>query len=158
MTEALAQLADRIAIQDLICAVTLAGDRRDFDAVFSHFTQDAEFDYSSLFGTPGAVRLPEFRANGARFRPAIDTLHQVTNFQISIDGDEATCVSAVRAMTKVDDMLAENGGLYTHRLVRTAQGWRISHVRYDVIFRQGADLFEAARAKMERMAKEAAAA
>ncbi|MFA7601660.1 MAG: nuclear transport factor 2 family protein [Novosphingobium sp.] len=148
MTSDRASFEDRIAIQDMICAVSAYGDRREFDAMYGLFAADAVFDYASLLGTSGALSLDEFRANAAKFRPAIDTLHQVTNFAIRIDGDTAEALSTVRAVTCVDDLVAENGGLYTHRLRRTEAGWRITYVRYDVVFRQGPDVFARARAKM----------
>lgn len=141
-------LEDRIAIQDVICAVTLNGDLRDFDAMYALFTPDVQFDYTSLLGTSGTQSLAEFRATTSQFRPAVDTVHQVTNFNVRVDGDVAEVRSTVRAVTRVDDLIAENGGIYTHRLARTAEGWRVSFVRYDVVFRQGADVFEAARRKM----------
>lgn len=150
MTEA-DHLADRIAIEDVICAITLNGDLRDFEAAYALFTPDAEFDYTSLLGTSGTQSLAEFRAAAAQFRPAIDTLHQVSNFNIQLDGDSAEARSTVRAVTRVDDLIAENGGIYTHRLRRTAKGWRVTYVRYDRIFQHGADVFAAAREKMAAM-------
>lgn len=141
-------LEDRIAIEDVISAVSVHGDRREFDAMYALYTPDAVFDYASLLGTADALSVEEFRANAARFRPAIDTLHQITNFEVRVEGDTAQVRSAVRAVTCIDELVAENGGLYTHRLRRTPEGWRITYVRYDVVFRQGPDVFERAKAKM----------
>ena len=141
-------LADHIAIQDVISHVTLCGDLRDFDGSFAMFTDDAVDDYASLLVMAEPLGLAEFRANAQAFRPALDTMHQISNFRIEVDGDEAVSLSTVRAVTCVDDLVAENGGIYTHRLRRTAAGWRICFVRYDCKFRTGPDVFAAAREKM----------
>jgi hypothetical protein len=144
------ELADKLEIQDLICSVCVGSDLRDMDN-YRDFTPDATMDYSSAWGRPGSVSLADFKAAVMQFRPGFDaTQHQVSNFDIQINGDTATCRSVVYAMQRVDDALGWNAGIYHHTLVRTPAGWRIRHLRYQLQFKDDPDnLGERARQKVQ---------
>ena len=118
------ELADRVAISDLLTTYADALDRRDWTQYRSVFTADAHIDYRSAGGKAGDVdtvaRWLEEVLGGFEM-----TQHLIANHQVTLDGDEAT----VRAMF-YNPMRATGGGQffcggwYNHQLVRTADGWR----------------------------------
>ena len=123
-------LLDRAAISDLLDDYAHAIDARDFAGVAAVFTPDATLDYSSAGGPSGDRDevVHWFRQS----LPAVTlTQHLLTNRRIRVDGDAAT------ASTQLFNPLLFGGeestqvlllgGLYDDRLVRTADGWRISY-------------------------------
>ena len=69
------------------------------------------------------------------------TQHIITNHSIDIDGDQATCVAYMQAQHFLPNDQGDNtltmGGYYTHRLVRTADGWKISKCKLTVTWLTG---------------------
>ena len=133
---------DRIAIQDVICAVTINSDLDNPVAALACFTSDAVIDYSSVMG-PGSANVPvaDHRAKLATFLPGFDKRqHQVTNFQVSVTGEEATCVSQSRAVHFLGGEVWEAWGTYHHRLRRTENGWKITYQRADLLHQTGEHL------------------
>ncbi len=109
-------IEDRIAIQDVICAVTIHSDLGNADAALACFTSDAVIDYSSVMGPDSAnVLVAEHRARLASFLPGFDKRqHQVSNFQINVTGNDATCISQSRAVHFLGDEIWEAWGTYHH--------------------------------------------
>lgn len=149
-------LADRIAIQDVICAVTLHSDMDEPEAALAQYVPGARIDYSQTLGPDSAnVPVEEHRANLARLLPGFEKRqHQVTNFDIRIDGDEAITRSQCSAIHVLDGEVWEARGTYHHRLRRTEDGWRITYQRVDMVSQSGEHLVPRAR---ERAAQHAAA-
>ena len=125
----LQQIADRIEIDDLLTRYATALDSKDWDLWSSCFAPDAAIDYTAAGGIKGNVAevrqwLTEVMA---RFPM---TQHLVTNRVVHIDGDSATCRSALfnpMGMSDADGLLLFfDGGYYRDRLVRTGDGWRIA--------------------------------
>lgn len=141
-------IKDRIEIQDRVCSVALNADLGNFDKSYTNFAPEAVFDYSSIFGDDWkSVPAEEFRARIKKYRTGIDvTLHQITNFEIEIDGDGASCRSLVRVYTRVGDVSGGNGGSFYHELRRTNDKWLITLSRYTLMFVEGGDVFSAAKA------------
>jgi ketosteroid isomerase-like protein len=73
--------------------------------------------------------------------------HQVTNFQISVDGDTATSRSQVRAIHLFDGAVMEQWATYHHRLRRDKGVWKITYLRADLTYETGQHLTEMARAR-----------
>ena len=110
----LQQLADRIAIQDLIVRESNLLDACDFDAYEALFTPDAYIDYRSAGAIDGNPR--EVRAFLEQIMPTFPYgHHMVGNFEISVDGDTAE-----------PPMTSFQGLLYEDEFVRTAEGWEFS--------------------------------
>ena len=139
---ALQALADHQAIVDTIVRWASALDAKDWGAARACFTDEVETDYADLRGT-GSERLSADAFVELR-RAALERLtthHMSTNHVVTLDGDRATCASAMlihrldpgRAADNTFDTLAH----YTHTLVRTPQGWRISRVRQAVAWNRG---------------------
>jgi 3-phenylpropionate/cinnamic acid dioxygenase small subunit len=124
------EMADRLAIQDLLVRYCFAIDDRDWDALDGVFTPDAHIDYSETGGAVGSLAeikrwLPAALARFPRYQ------HYVTNTCLDFDGDRVT------ARTMLFNPLvyrSEDGaeaaffiGLcYRDVLVRTDAGWRIA--------------------------------
>ena len=125
----LQQIADRIEIDDLLTRYATALDAKDWDLWSSCFTADAAIDYSGAGGIKGS--LPEVRRWLAEVMASFPmTQHLVTNRVVDVDGDTATCRSALfNPMGMRDEggmIVFFDGGYYRDRLVRTGEGWRIA--------------------------------
>lgn len=147
LTQRLRAVEDRLAIQDVICAVTIHSDLDNPVTALACFTSDAVIDYSSVMGPESAgVPVKEHRERLATFLPGFDARqHQVTNFQVTIEGDEASCVSQSRAVHFLNGEVWEAWGTYHHRLYRTAAGWKITYQRADLLHQTGQHLVPLAR-------------
>ncbi len=121
-------MSDRDDIIDVAIAYTWALDTKRLDDLAQVFTADATGMLHGVAcdGLPAIVE----RIGGAILR--LDaTQHLVGNHQVRVDGDTAThrCQLAsqhVKAGTPGGDTYVV-GGYYDDRLVRTADGWRITH-------------------------------
>lgn len=142
LLERLRAVEDRIAIEDVICAVTIHSDLDSPELALACFTDDAVIDYSSVMGPDSAgVPVKEHRERLATFLPGFDARqHQVTNFQVTIEGDEASCVSQSRAVHFLNGEVWEAWGTYHHRLYRTEAGWKITYQRADLLHQTGQHL------------------
>jgi 3-phenylpropionate/cinnamic acid dioxygenase small subunit len=124
------EIADRIAIDDLLTRYATALDTKNWEAYASCFTPNAYIDYTSAGGIKG--RLPEVKAWLAPVMEGFPmSQHLVTNRTIVMDGDTATCRSYFFNPMGVADedgdlILFFEGGSYHDKLVRTAEGWRIA--------------------------------
>ena len=129
MPDPVAQIADRLAIQDLLTRYCRAIDTRAWDELDAVFTPDATIDYSSAGGAKGTF--PEVKAWLAEVLPRFAmSQHLITNFDVRIDGDTAT--SRVYVYNPMGTRNAAGGldlfffgGYYVDRLLRTPAGWRI---------------------------------
>ena len=139
--EQLQQLADRAAIADVVNRYATGLDTRDWVLYRSVFT--AEFDnYTSNSETPEHLRADDWVE---RWRPVFEgydaTQHLISNHVFSISGDEATCVSYLRARHVIlNDGVADHytiGGYYTNRFVRTDEGWKLCVRRLTVTWTEG---------------------
>ena len=125
----LQELSDRLEIDDLLTRYANALDDRDWERWAACFTADARIDYTAAGGIQGS--LPEVRAWLEQVMPGFKmTQHLVTNKEIRLDGDTATCRSCLFNPMGVADgdgmMVVLECGTYRDRLVRTAAGWRIA--------------------------------
>ncbi len=120
--------ADEKAIIDLTIAYTWALDTKQFDDLRDVFTPDAT-------GMLHGVACDDAEAIISRISSALTRLdasqHLIGNHQVRIDGDTATCRCQLQSQhVKRGTDGGETyiiGGTYEDRLVRTSNGWRISH-------------------------------
>jgi hypothetical protein len=136
-----ADVADRIAIDDLLTRYTMAVDDGNWDQLDTVFTPDAVIDYTSAGGIRGTR--DEIKAWLADVLTAFPVRqHMICNKRVVLDGDTAT----VRAYFFNPMMLAvrdgpprpaPGGGYYNHRLVRTAEGWRSVELIEEEVWRTG---------------------
>ena len=119
--------------KDLVTAVTIrycwALDGRRFDQLTEVFTPDAVGDYGSLGTFHGPDEIAAFVETV--LTPLDASQHLVSNHDVAVDGDTATCrcqlqAQHVRSSTEGSPNYLV-GGFYEDQLVRTDAGWRIRH-------------------------------
>jgi len=125
------EISDRLEIQDLINRYSHAIDRKEFDELDAIFTEDAVIDYTA-FGAPRGT-LPEIKAFLAEVLASHpDYYHLVATSRIELHGDTAECHTICHNPMVISlgddkpDLLYFCGLWYHDRLVRTAEGWRIT--------------------------------
>ena len=124
----LAEISDRLEIQQLLVDYSTAIDNRRFDDLDRVFTPDAHIDYTELGGIAGTY--PDVKAWLAEVLPNFPTyFHMLGNFDIRIDGDTATartiCFNPMVFDADKKQILFV-GIWYVDELVRTADGWRMT--------------------------------
>jgi ketosteroid isomerase-like protein len=126
---------DRVAIADLLARYADAVDRRDLDALDAVFTADATIDFSAFGGSTGDLAATkQFLAESLGiFRR---TQHMMGLPLVTVDGDRATARTTCHNPMLIDNADGTTsvwliGLWYDDDLVRTADGWRISHRRQE---------------------------
>jgi hypothetical protein len=144
--EQLQWLVDRALIVETVYLYATAVDSRDWKLYRSIFTDVIDVDFSSYFqgGEPGWVTVPAdawVDSASAPFAALEATQHSLSNPRVTIDGDRATCVVYMQAEHFLANREGDNyhtvGGYYTHTLVRTAAGWRLSQIKLTVRWQRG---------------------
>ena len=144
----LQDLLDRAAIADLRYAYAHGVDRRDWALYRSIFADRVEFDFFTWAGIRETYDADEWVALvKATLAPFDATQHTFTNLLITLDGDNATCVTNMTARHVLGQESQTLGGYYTDRLVRTEAGWRITACQLMITWEEGdRELFERAAA------------
>lgn len=149
-------LLTRAEITDLVLRYATGIDARDWALYRSIFADEVDFDFST-WGRPPARRTADDWVAGVREAlSGFDaTEHLLSNFVITSQGDEATCVCYLVALHHlVEDgqrQMQSLGGYYTHRLKRGAEGWKIHACTLTVTWTLGdRALFERANARWRR--------
>ena len=130
-------LADRAAISDVLYRYATGLDTKNWELYRSVFTDEIDMHYSSTDG------YEHFTADEwvERWRPMFTgfdaTQHISMNHTFDIRGDEATCISYMRARHVVGDDHWTMGGYYTNELVRTAEGWKLRRVMLTTTWTDG---------------------
>lgn len=134
----LQRVVDTQAVVDIAVGYTWALDARDWPALEAVFTADATAD---LGGTRCEGRDAIVAKCVSALSPLDGSHHLVGNHQVDIDGDRATHRCYVHAQHMRNDVdgsgLFVIAGRYEDRLVRTADGWRISHRDLVVTWNEG---------------------
>ena len=133
-------LLDRAAVVDVVLGFAQALDVKDWAACRRCFSDEVETDYSDLRGDPPqTVTADGFVASRRAALERLKTLHLSTNHLVTIDGDRATCVSAavIHRLRPEDAERFDTYCAYTHSLVRTATGWKISKIKQSVYWNTG---------------------
>jgi len=126
----LTELADRLAISDVLVRYGTAMDTRSWSLLDECFTPDAVLDYDTSGVFHGVAEFVEHADAG--LRRIKSTQHYVVNHVVTLDGDHATATSYALAqhVHTAGDGLFSLGGVYHDDLVRTASGWRIERRRF----------------------------
>lgn len=124
----LAEISDRLEIQQLLIDYSSAIDARRFDDLDAVFTPDAYIDYRVSGGVDG--RFPQVKAWLKEVLPNFPAYyHLVGNVDIRISGDTATsraiCFNPM-VMGGENNQVYFVGIWYVDEFVRTTQGWRMS--------------------------------
>lgn len=137
------QREDEAAIRSVVDEIDNACDAKDWDACRAFFADEVEVDFTSLAGGEPA-KLAADDLIGAWRTNLFDekkTFHQRGNHRIEIDGDKATVFSKAYAFNLLESGevtgLWEVWGNYTHGLTRTAEGWKCSAMKLEVVHQRG---------------------
>lgn len=144
MDEAAVKLMlDERAISRTVIQYATGVDTRNWALYRACFTDEVEIDFSSWDPALKAT----MRADDwvAAVRPGLSgfaaTQHISTNHVISVDGDQATCVSYMQAQHYLPNDQGDNtltlGGYYTNNLVRSGDGWKIRKCKLTVSWTTG---------------------
>jgi 3-phenylpropionate/cinnamic acid dioxygenase small subunit len=124
------EIADRLAIQDLIGRYAVIIDSGDFDALDALFMPDARIDFSTFNGPVGNLaEIKAFLGNSLPFFTR--TQHMMGLPMITVDGDTAharTSCNNPMISTKPDGTTSVwlIGLWYDDDIQRTPDGWRFS--------------------------------
>lgn len=137
------KLADEAAIRLVVDEIDNACDAKDWVICRSYFTDEVETDFTSLAGG-GPAHIPADDLIGAWEKNLFaekKTFHQRGNHRIEITGDTATVFSKAYAFNLLESGeitgFWEVWGNYLHRLTRTAEGWKCSAIKLEVVHRRG---------------------
>lgn len=94
----LTSLAERVRIIELVNRFGMAIDLRDWESFRSLFANPVEFDYSSIGETAGTLQPDDIVSTARRDLGGFQaTQHMITNHQVEVLNDAATCYAHVRA-------------------------------------------------------------
>jgi ketosteroid isomerase-like protein len=141
----LQSLLDRAEISDIILNFARAFDIKDWDLMRVCLMDEIETDYTDFRDEPPAiVKADDYVASRRNSLDDVKTQHLSTNHMITINGDEAVCLSnAVIYRSLPNEAGTYEGnhydthGTYTHTLRKTAQGWKISKIKQTVYWSIG---------------------
>jgi 3-phenylpropionate/cinnamic acid dioxygenase small subunit len=133
-------LEDRQDIEDVLVAYTHALDSRDWARLADCFTPDATTYYGELGG-----QNDDRDEIVATCRQALEPIgvsqHLVANIAIEVDGDAATAVCYLNGLHATKDTPGGDVcvvyGTYRDKIVRTDDGWKISHREIDIGWVEG---------------------
>ncbi|TMK18726.1 MAG: nuclear transport factor 2 family protein [Actinobacteria bacterium] len=123
-------VADRLAIDDLMDAYAVALDTKDWDALRTLFVPGAVVDYTEEGGVRGSIddAIGWFQMAMGAFTAS---QHFVTNRRVRVSGDDATASAYIFSPLGAPNgngglTLVFAGGSYEDELRRTPDGWRFS--------------------------------
>jgi ketosteroid isomerase-like protein len=133
MADATAQeVADKLAIIDVVNAYTRALDTRDWDLLKSCFTPDGDADFGALVGV-GVLDSPQALVDLCRtsLQDLKATQHLQGNYRVEVNGDTATAFCYFQANHFAEGTPGGENfvvwGSYRDQMVRTSDGWKIKH-------------------------------
>ncbi len=140
-------LEDKFKIIDTITRMVTTADHKDWEGCLATFTYEVLLDHDAGSGRPERVKSSDMIADWQKAFDRFDsTWHSVTNYQVSIDGSNAVCISYVHAIHC--DFTVKRGanhyteyGIYSHELEKTGNEWKISGIQYRMITSEGNSMF-----------------
>jgi ketosteroid isomerase-like protein len=119
---------DRLAVADVMIRYATSVDQRDLDTYATCFTDDVVV--TGFMPEPLTPRGPYVSWVGEALSKYSQTHHLLGNQVVTVDGDTAhlrTYVTASHVLASDNDTMVILWGIYDDRLVRTAEGWKITH-------------------------------
>jgi SnoaL-like domain len=140
MNDLAEQIADRLAVQDVVRRYFELVDNKAWDQFDEVLTEDTTAQWTAdsvLQGRQALVAATRHMVGGDE----IVTYHHVAAMSPSIDGDTAEVTARVRAMHHGlgprQGRFYESLAVQPTKLVRTADGWRISHHEWNIVVKLG---------------------
>ena len=126
--------ADRLAVADVMIRYATCVDARDLDRYATCFTDDVEV--TGFSGGPITGLANYLPWVGSALKRFSQTHHMLGNQVVEIDGDHAhlrTYVTATHVLADDADTLLVLWANYDDRLIRTPDGWKITHHRLEPV-------------------------
>ena len=110
-------------------------DARQWARATERFDDEVFVDYSSLSGQPGSrVRASDLVGGWQNLLADVSTLHQLSNFEITVDGSNAEAYSHVYASHEADGIgYWDAYGRYHHKLGKIDGEWKLVGMHNNVI-------------------------
>ena len=123
--------SDTLKIEALLVRYATAIDTRQWDLFRSCFTENCNLDYGPIGHWDNREAVTQYMIQ-AHSGPS---LHRLSNFAISVDGDRASARCYVDALVYGPKALgcANAIGYYEDTLILNAQGWQIDKRRFTAI-------------------------
>ena len=145
---------DREQVIDVVNGIVISVDHRKWEVCRSYFIDEPFIDYRSLSGQPGSkVKAADLVKGWSDFLSKLKfTQHFITNHDVKIGGNTATCYSYVRGIHSLP--YAEGGdlwdvyGTYDHELIKTPSGWKVSKMVFNLLYQEGNKNIPALAAKI----------
>lgn len=129
------ELADRDEARELIIRYGSSLDERDWTRLATCFVPEVT---SVLAGGPQLGSYEELeQAVRAALGHYTATHHHIAGVEVDLDGDTGRLRANLIATHLHDGPSMVVGGVYREALVRTADGWRISHHQLDALWLEG---------------------
>jgi hypothetical protein len=132
-------ISDRMEIEDLLTAYSIAIDSKQFDDLLPLFTEDAVCDYGSLGSPKGPSAIADLIHTTLKSLDA--TQHLLGKSVIVVDGDAADVRTYLISQHIRDAAPGEKhyfiGGEYIDTMVRTPDGWKFQTRRLSRMWTQG---------------------
>lgn len=139
-TEEHTALADRLAVTDVVIRYFELVDLKGWDRFDEVLTDDTTAQWTPDAVVQGRDKLVDATRHMIG-SDEIVTYHHVAAMAPVVDGDTAEVTARVRAMHHGQGPRAgqfyESFGIQPTKLVRTAEGWRISHHEWQIAVKQG---------------------
>lgn len=121
-------------------AFAVYADKRQFTSLEKVFADKVVVDYTSAFGgEPASVESGMLMTQWASLLPGFDvTRHDLSDIQVSIDGDKALGSALVTASHWIDDGFWSISGMYNFELVRSGFEWQITKLTLKATEEKGA--------------------
>jgi ketosteroid isomerase-like protein len=136
-------LLDKHAIEQVYIRYCELIDRKQFDGLTDVFTDDSVGEYKAYNNVTHGIKeiVTAMHWNLGTGSNCGATQHNVNNFRIAVDGDNATAkvhyYAVHRGIGVCEGSLYSMWGQYTDSLIRSAASWRVKHRRYDIFLTEG---------------------
>ena len=143
MHEALGRLLAKEAIIEVLNSLFVGTDDRDWERVRACLAPSVAFDMTSLTGGAPAQLTPEEITGAWRegLAPITAVHHQVGNYRVAVDGNQATAFCYGIALHYRKTPSGRNTrmfvGSYDFQLVKGGDRWQIKAFRFTVKFVEG---------------------
>lgn len=121
-------LQEQALVKHVIVTMINAIDTKQWGTATAMFTENVFVDYSSLSGQPGGeVKAADLVGGWEELLKKVSTHHMLTNFDISVSGDQAEVWSHVYASHAADGLEYWDAyGRYYHKLTKITSEWKIT--------------------------------
>lgn len=142
------QALDCQQIIEIVNKIGLMADLRDWTECRASFSDQVEFDYTSMLGgEPTTVSADTQIQQWKDFFSSTfkTTQHLIGSHTLTVNEDTATCISHFQGHHVFLDTSKGKtwtlGGTYHHELSRTTQGWKVTKMKMTALWEEGTSPF-----------------